>query len=113
MKAPTRDIVANYAATLEAHMLTFEWDANKDKQNLRKHGVSFAEASTVFGDPFSIVFEDPDHSKEEDRFLIAGHSYKDRLLIVSFTERENRIRIISARKMTARERKDYEEAIGK
>jgi len=93
-------------------MLTFEWDHEKARRNLKKHGVSFAEASTVFGDPLSIVFGDPDHSAEEDRYLIVGHSYKNRLLIVAFTERENRIRIISARKLTARERRDYEEAIG-
>ena len=79
----------------------------------QKHGVSFTEASTVFGDPFSIVFADPDHSTEEERFLIVGHSYKERLLIVSFTERSHHIRIISARKLTAREQRDYEEVISK
>ena len=93
-------------------MLTFEWDHDKAKRNLRKHGVSFAEASTVFGDPLSIVFADPDHSEDEERFLIVGHSYKNRLLIVAFTERGNHIRIISARKLTSKERRDYEEALG-
>ena len=92
-------------------MLNFRWDQEKAKRNLQKHGVSFTEAATVFGDPFSIVFGDPDHSTQEDRFLIVGHSYKNRLLIVSFTERENHIRIISARKLTAKERRDYEETI--
>jgi uncharacterized DUF497 family protein len=94
-------------------MLTFEWDQKKAERNLRKHGVSFAEASTVFGDPLSIVVNDPDHSDTEERFLIVGSSYKGRLLIVSFTERGSHIRLISARKLTAKEQREYEEAIGR
>ncbi len=94
-------------------MLIFEWDREKAKRNQQKHGVPFSEASTVFGDPLSIVVNDPDHSNEEERLLIVGHSYKGRLLIVSFTERGEHIRIISARKLTAKERQDYEEAIGR
>ena len=86
----------------------FEWDAQKAAENLRNHGVAFDEALTVFADPLASIFDDPDHSDEEHRELIVGHSAEQRLLVVSFTERE-RVRIISARQATARERKNYEE----
>ncbi len=89
-------------------MLIFEWDEDKAKQNIRKHGVSFEEAATVFGDPFSITIYDPLHSREEDRFVILGMSNKNRLLVVIHTERGDRIRIISARKATKKERRQYE-----
>ena len=89
-------------------MLIFEWDDKKAAQNIKKHGISFEEATTVFGDPFSITIYDPLHSKEEDRFVILGMSNKNRILVVVHTERNDRIRIISARKATKKERKQYE-----
>ena len=73
-----------------------------------KHGVDFVEAATVFNDPLSITFSDPDHSQHEDRYIIIGMSRLDRLLIVAHTDRSNRTRIISARTVTNRERKLYE-----
>jgi uncharacterized DUF497 family protein len=78
---------------------------------LRKHKVTFNEAATVFDDPLSVTVTDPDHSAEEDRFIIVGQSYRRRLLIVSFAERGDRIRIISARELTPAERRAYEEEI--
>ena len=87
----------------------FEWDAAKGRENLNTHGVAFEEALTVFADPLARIFEDPDHSESERRELIIGHSVRQRLLIVSFTERQPRTRIISARQATADERRDYEE----
>lgn len=89
--------------------MKFEWDPDKAAGNLRKHGISFEEAATVFGDPFSAVISDPDHSAQEDRHLLIGTSAQLRLLIVSFAERDDRIRIISARELTRPERKAYEE----
>jgi len=89
--------------------VSFEWDEEKAAVNQRKHGVSFAEAATVFGNPLAVIFDDPEHSMEELREIIVGHSDRERLLVVSFTEREGVIRIISARKATPRERRDYEE----
>jgi uncharacterized DUF497 family protein len=87
----------------------FEWDAKKANENLKKHGVAFEEALTVFADPLARIFDDPDHSEDEPRELIIGHSANQRLLIVSFTEREPRTRIIGARQATAHERRDYEQ----
>jgi len=89
--------------------LDFEWDDDKAKTNLRKHQVSFAEASTVFADALSLTIPDQEHSEEEDRFVILGESVRKRLLVVAFTERGDSIRIISARVATRRERKSYEE----
>ena len=86
----------------------FEWDAAKAKTNVRKHGIAFEEALTLFADPLARIFDDPDHSSEEPRELIIGHSAKHRVLIVSFAERGPRTRIISAKKATKRERHDYE-----
>ncbi len=91
----------------------FEWDAQKAAENLRSHGVTFDEAVTVFADPLANIFDDPDHSGDERRELIIGHSAERRLMVVSFTERERRTRVISARQATARERKDYEETSSK
>ena len=91
----------------------FEWGAQKANENLKKHGVAFEEALTVFADPFARIFDDPDHSENERRELIIGHSASERLLVVSFTEREPRTRIISAREATALERRNYEENIPK
>jgi len=89
--------------------LAFGWDEEKAKQNLKKHRVSFEEASTVFGDPLSLTVPDPAHSEAEERFVILGHSHTGKLLVVVHTERGDNIRIISARRATKQERKDYEE----
>lgn len=91
----------------------FEWDAAKARENLKKHGVPFEEALTVFADPLARIFDDPDHSENERRELIVGHSAQQRLLVVSFTERQSRTRIISAREATPHERRDYEENTAK
>ena len=88
--------------------MKFEWDKNKEKQNIKKHNISFDEAVTVFYDPLSATFHDPDHSIEEDRFITVGYSSQGRLFIVSHTEREEAIRIISARPATISERKRHE-----
>ena len=91
----------------------FQWNAKKAAENLKNHGVALDEALTVFADPLANIFDDPDHSGEERRELIIGHSAEQRLLVVSFTDRERRTRIISARQATARERRDYEENTSK
>ena len=88
--------------------LVFEWDAAKAQQNARKHGVSFREAMTAFGDERSLTIGDPLHSIEEDRLLLIGVSQLGRILVVSFTDRAHRIRIISSRLATRREREVYE-----
>lgn len=88
--------------------LIFEWDHRKATENLRRHEVSFQEAITVFSDPLSLTTSDLLHSEEEERWLIAGYSDKQRLLVVVYTERDDAIRIISARKATTHERKNYE-----
>lgn len=87
----------------------FEWDATNARANLKKHGIAFEEALTVFADPLARIFDDPDHSASERRELIIGHSVRQRLLVVSFTERKLRTRIISVREATTHERRDYEE----
>lgn len=88
----------------------FSWDHRKAAINRRRHGVSFDEASTVFDDPLAIVFDDDSHSTYEERALIIGHSISGRLLFVSFTERPGGIlHLISARTVTQKERRDYEE----
>jgi uncharacterized protein len=87
----------------------FEWDDNKAATNFSKHGVSFEEVKTVFDDPLYVDFYDPDHSEDEERYLIVGQSNRGRLLIVSYTEREDSIRLISAREVTRAEREAYEE----
>jgi uncharacterized DUF497 family protein len=89
--------------------LLFEWDRRKDSANQRKHGVSFAEASTVFGDPLSITISDSDDAIDEERFIIAGMSSQRTLLIVVHTIRHERIRLISARPATKHEKGKYEE----
>ncbi len=89
--------------------MNFEWDPRKEAATQRKHGVGFDEALTVFADPMARIFDDPDHSASEAREIIIGHSSRQRLLIVCFSEREGRIRIITARSATKRERRDYEE----
>ena len=90
--------------------MKFEWDPVKAKRNFAKHGVSFEEATTVFLDPLSATGDDPDHSDEENRFITVGLSSSGKLLTVSHTEREDSIRIISARRSTREERELYEES---
>ncbi|MEG4408030.1 BrnT family toxin [Microcoleus sp. MON2_D5] len=89
--------------------MKLDWDQNKAAVNLSKHGISFEEARTVFEDPLYVDFYDPDHSDEEDRYIIVGESQQGNLLIVSYTERADFIRLISARKVTRVEREVYEE----
>lgn len=89
--------------------MQFEWDPKKAAPNKQKHGVTFHEAASVSGDPLAITFADPDHSRGEERYLTFGKSRLDRLIVVSHTEYENRLRIISARLMTRKERNIYEE----
>ena len=86
----------------------FEWDERKAQSNVRKHGISFEEASTAFGDPLSLLMPDPDHSLDEERYVVLGHSSRRRLLVVAFVERPPRTRLISAREATPRERRLYE-----
>ena len=88
--------------------MEFEWDPEKAASNVEKHGVEFIEATTVFADPLELTITDPDHSENEDRFISLGRSASGTVLVVSFTERENRIRVISARPATSRERREYE-----
>jgi uncharacterized protein len=90
--------------------MQFEWDAEKATANARKHRVTFEEGETVFRDPFSLTFPDPDHRHGEHRYIEIGLSARRRLLIVSYTERQGRIRIISCRIATRKERRRYEEA---
>jgi uncharacterized DUF497 family protein len=87
----------------------FEWDPDKAAFNLRKHSVTFEEAQTVFEDDLFVVFEDPDHLVDEQRYLIMGQSRQGRLLVVAYTERSRRVRLISARQATRYERRAYEE----
>ena len=87
----------------------FEWDPRKAEANLKKHGVSFEEAITAFGDPLSMNMSDPDHSEGERRFIVLGNSVRSRPVVVSYTERPRRTRIISARLATRQERRQYEE----
>jgi uncharacterized DUF497 family protein len=89
--------------------MEYDWDKNKAITNLSKHGVSFEEAKTVFDDPLYVDFYDPDHSLEEHRFILLGESAQGRLLFVSYMERNNGIRLISAREATLLERKAYEQ----
>ena len=88
--------------------MMFEWDPNKARLKLRKHGVSFDEAVTVFYDPLSATFDDPDHSENEERLITVGASSRGRLLVVGHTERGNAVRIINARPASAHERKKHE-----
>jgi uncharacterized protein len=89
--------------------MLFEWDSKKARSNLAKHGVSFDEAGTAFQDTLSITIADPLRSADEERFILMGHSCRDRLLVVVHTDRGDRVRIISARLANGRERKNYEE----
>ena len=87
----------------------FEWDVAKAKSNLKKHGVPFSEALSVFVDPLARIFDDPDHSETERREIIIGYSTKPRLLVIGFTERSGRVRLIHARRATKAEQKRHEE----
>ncbi|MGH9967567.1 MAG: BrnT family toxin [Pyrinomonadaceae bacterium] len=89
--------------------MDFGWDEEKAAGNYQKHGVSFADAATVFDDPLYVDFYDPDHSSDEHRYLIIGMSQEGRLLIVSYTEKDDVVRLISAREVTSTERNAYEE----
>jgi len=88
--------------------MQFEWDREKAKKNDKKHKMSFDEAMTVFDDPLSATFDDPDHSVDEQRLITVGYSSRRRLLVVSHTERGKSVRIISARLATTQERKRHE-----
>ena len=94
-------------------MLKFEWDEAKNQANIKKHGISFEEAETVFEDEDALIISDESHSDEEDRFILVGFSYKANLLVVCHCYRENEsiIRLISARKATVAERKKYKEQL--
>ncbi len=87
-----------------------EWDPRKAASNVKKHGVSFRDAATVFGDPLAWTFPDPDHSSTEDRFVTIGLTRTGEILVVAHTDSRDRIRIISARRATPRERRFHEEA---
>lgn len=90
----------------------FTWDDDKASANQQRHGVSFDEASTVFDNPLAVIFDDEAHSDTEVREIIIGHSVDGRLLLICFTERADKIRLISARQTTAKERRDYETGTG-
>jgi uncharacterized DUF497 family protein len=89
--------------------MLFDWDRKKASSNIRKHGISFEEASTAFGDPLSITIQDIDNSESEDRFLLMGKTYLQRFVVVSHMETKGGVRIISARLATRRERRGYEQ----
>ena len=89
--------------------MEFEWDVTKASQNIEKHGVSFEEGTDVFDDDLSLTVPDPDHSEDENRYLIFGRSKQQNYLVVSFTDRGDRIRIISARRMSRQEIRAYEQ----
>ncbi|MEO8436730.1 MAG: BrnT family toxin [Pyrinomonadaceae bacterium] len=93
--------------------MIYEWDPKKAKQNLGKHGVSFEDAATVFLDPLAVTYPDPNHSGNEVREITIGHSAKQGVIFLSHTQRGDRTRIIGARRATRKERKQYEEDIGK
>jgi uncharacterized DUF497 family protein len=88
--------------------MKFEWDPSKAEKNQRRHDVSFDEAASVFAEPLSSTLPDPEHSSDEERWLMLGTSRAGRLLLVWYTEREDTIRIIGAREPTPRERRSYE-----
>ncbi|MFP4033729.1 MAG: BrnT family toxin [Thermodesulfobacteriota bacterium] len=102
-------MLVNGAFSLGAKL---SWDPEKADANWPKHGVSFEEAGTIFDDPLFVDFFDPDHSDDEQRFVAIGQSFRNRLLLVSYSEWANSIRIISAREATRRERKIFEEGQG-
>jgi uncharacterized DUF497 family protein len=91
--------------------LTFEWDSRKARSNLSKHGISFEEVSTIFGDFLSLTVPDPDHSITERRYITMGRAFNGKLLVVVHTDRSDNIRIISARRASRRERRFYEQEV--
>ena len=93
------------------YSIEFEWDPAKAASNLAKHGVAFSDAATVFGDPLAITYHDIDHSSQVDRFITFGSTVSGRLVAVVHVDRDKRVRIVSARSPTRRERKQYEEII--
>jgi len=90
--------------------LKFEWDRKKAILNIKKHGVSFEDAATAFGDPLSVTIHDPKHSDDEDRFLLLGETKDKKLVVVAHTDRKDTIRLINARPATRQEREDYEKS---
>lgn len=107
---PMRRMDSLFVAIVRGDMpLIFGWDAEKARTNLRKHGVSFEEASTVFGDPLSLTIPDPLHSTDEERFVTIGESSAGRVIVVVHTDRGQALRLISARLATSRERRTYHE----
>ncbi len=90
-------------------MMNFEWDRTKAARNAERHGVTFEEASTAFGDALSFTIGDPDHSEDEDRYVLLGESYRGRLLVVAHTDRGDSVRLISARLASRSERRAYEQ----
>ena len=90
--------------------LKFEWDRRKAILNIKKHGVSFEDAATAFGDPLSVTVHDPKHSDDEDRFLLLGETQDKKLVVVAHTDRKDTIRLINARPATRQERGDHEKS---
>ena len=90
--------------------LKFEWDRRKAILNIKKHGVSFEDAATAFGDPLSVTIHDPKHSDDEDRFLLLGETQDKKLVVVAHTDRKDTIRLINARPAARQEREDYEKS---
>jgi hypothetical protein len=90
--------------------LKFEWDKRKAVLNIKKHGVSFEDAATAFGDPLSVTIHDPTHSDDEDRFILLGETQDKKLVVVAHTDRKDTIRLINARPATRQEREDYEKS---
>jgi uncharacterized DUF497 family protein len=88
--------------------MEFEWDPQKEQANLAKHGITFSEAATVFGDPLALTYFDPDHSSDEDRYLTFGTTAQGNFVLVVHTDRGDKTRLITARRMTSRERNQYE-----
>jgi uncharacterized protein len=93
---------------LAVKKMQFDWDEEKARKNFAKHSTTFDEATSTFDDPLFLTFADPEHSIQEQRFIIMGESRKGQLLVVAYTERKGRIRLISARPATRQERKAYE-----
>jgi len=91
-------------------MATYEWSEAKSRRNRVAHGVAFEEAVSAFADPLGLIVDDPRHSRDEPRYALIARSERGRTLVVMFTEREERIRVISARRATPTERRQYEEA---
>jgi uncharacterized protein len=104
-------LLTEYASYTYTNCVGFEWNDHKEAQNLRNHGIDFRESVECFDDPLALVRADPEHSRDEHRFIIIGRSKKGRILLTVFTDRGAEIRIISSRRATRREVRDYEEGI--